>query len=142
MSTVNLYYKITATLSSGNELKVGNLSSPVSITAASNLGSDTTYSVPTATVFTLSDDIDASTNFVVIISPVNATLEWNSSTDANNSSCGLLANVPFFLHNIYTTEYSSNPSTRSSNDLDEQILEIRIYHTAGSDQRVRVVTFD
>lgn len=142
MATVNFYYQLSSTIAANTEIIAGNLSTPVTITAASGLGSDTTYSVPTATVFTLSDDISSTANVIMIISPVNATLEWNSSDEANNSSVGLLANVPFIIANPYVTEYSAIASTRASNALDEGILEIRIYHSAGSNQKVRVITFD
>lgn len=142
MSTINLFYRLEGITGTTTDIIAGSLTTPVEITAASGLGSDTTYLVPTATVFTLSDDLDSSANVVMIISPVDATLEWNSSTEANNSSVGILANVPFIIANPYTTEYSAVASTRASNDLDEAILEIRIIHAAGSDKKIRVVTFD
>lgn len=142
MATINFFYKLEGVIGDNTDLIAGSLSVPAEITAASGLGSDTTYNVPTATVFTLTDDLDSSANVVMIISPVNATLEWNSSTEANNSSVGILANVPFIIANPYTTEYSAVASTRASNDLDEPILEIRIIHAAGSTKKVRVITFD
>src|SRR5687767_3263178 len=117
MSTVNLHYRVSGVLSNGAVIKAGNLSSPVTITAASDAGSDTTYLVPTATVFTFTDDLDASTNFVMIISPVDATLEWDNGTSADNSCIGIKANIPFIMANLLTTEYSATASTRTSDTL-------------------------
>ena len=90
----------------------------------------------------MTDDLDVTTDLLVIISPVDATLTWNSSVDANNSAVGIKANIPFLLANLNTTEYSAVPSTRTSNALTHVITTVRIYQASGSSQRVRVITFD
>lgn len=142
MSTVNLYYKLIGILSSGAVIKAGSTNNPVAITAASDVGADTTYIVPTATVFTFTDDLDASTNILMLISPVDGTLEWDNGTDANNSSVGVKANVPFIFGRLVTTEYSATASTRTSNAATATITTIRFYQSSGSDAKVRIVTFD
>lgn len=142
MSTINLYYRILGQIANGAEIKMGSLSNPVTITAASSVGSDTTYLVPTATVFTLTDDLDATTNLVAILSPVDATLVWTTTTDADNSSCGIKANVPFLMANLYTSAYDAISSTRTSNALTSVISVLKIYQSSGSTQKIRVVTFD
>ncbi len=142
MSTVNIFYKISTLLPNNALIEMDQYATPQTITAAAGVGSDTTYLVPTATVFTLTDDLDVTTDLVVILSPVNATLEWDNGTDANNSSIGIKANIPFIMPNLLTTEYSAIASTRTSNTLDKTISAIRIYHAAGTTQKVRVVTFD
>jgi hypothetical protein len=103
---------------------------------------DTTYQVPTATVFTLTDDLDASTDLLVIISPVDATVAWSSTTSADNSSIGIKANIPFIISKAYTTEYDATASARTSNALTSVVTSVYIYQSSGSTQKVRVVTFD
>ncbi len=140
MAVVNFLYKIYAIVANGTNVTMER-KTPITITASSDVAGDTTYLVPTSTVFTFTDDLDTTVDMVVILSPVNATLEWDTGDSVDNSSVAIRANIPFILSLLSTTEYSGTASTRTSSTL-EPITTIRIYQTSGSTQKVRVLVFD